>query len=535
MRRRAFLGQTGLAGLASVTATQQARASTSTTVTPTDSPHRLFGDTVTTLHFLDRWRFDVLESLTLRQGTPSWQRDATYCEPHIGALSAWPTVQHDPTTDRWRMWYSADWKPLQLMVAESQNGRDWTPSSQPLIQPDEGKRAPHHVFTLPDGSGGSVYVDPVASDGYPYKVFVHQRGSSVVQRARADTQHRWHGIARDEGLKKYIVEDYTLVSRDGLHWQPRRDMRWSSADWHPEPPIFGFFNRHQRRHSMTVRPGWGDRRQCVQSTNDFHHWSGPELILQPDALDEELIEYYGMPVFAYGDGYVGLPWVFHSQSSDPNRGFNRFCGPVDCQLAFSTDGKHFTKGLRSSFIRRNAPDEHGGGAIQPSSMVETEDELYFYSAATRLPHGRGSEARKREIKDNASILLHTLRKDGLMFVESSGDWGRFVTKPLVLIDEALTMNASAPTGEVLVQLTDLESRPINGFTFDDFAPLRYDDNLRFPLSWNNASIKTLSGQSVRIEVRMRHARMYAIRGQLHFIDAQDRWMLEDGKPLPELT
>ena len=41
---------------------------------------------------------------------------------------------------------------------------------------------------------------------------------------------------------------------------------------------------------MTVRPGWGDRRQCIQSTIDFRTWSGPESLLQPDALDEELIE-----------------------------------------------------------------------------------------------------------------------------------------------------------------------------------------------------------------------------------------------------
>ena len=433
------------------------------------------------------------------------------------------------------MWYSADWKPLKLMVAESDNGRDWTPLAQPSIKPTGPKVAPHHVFTLPDGSGGGVYLDPVAKDGYPYKIFVHQRGELVVERARRNVHHRWHRIAMDEGPKKYIVEDYTLVSRDGLHWEPRPDMAWSSADWHPEPPIFGFYDRQEKRHVMTVRPGWGDRRQCIQSTDDFRNWSGPELILQPDAMDEELIEYYGMPVFPYGDGYVGLPWIFHSQSSDPNRGFNRFRGPVDCQLAFSVDGKRFTKGLRTSFIRRNAPDEHGGGAIQPSSMVETHDELRFYSAATRLPHGRGSEAKKVKMTDNASILLHTLRKDGLMYMESSGDWGRFVTKPLVLLDSALTMNAAAPTGEVLVQLTDLESRPIRGFTFDDFVPLKYKDQLRFPLSWKNKSVNQLAGKIVRVEVQMRHARLFAIRGQLHFIDAQDRWMLEDGKPLPELA
>ena len=284
------------------------------------------------------------------------------------------------------------------------------PLPQPNIQPDGKRLAPHHLFTLPDGSGGSVYVDPVAKDGFRFKVFVHQRGKTVADRAIADPNHRWHKIAKQEGEKRYIVDEFTLVSRDGLVWEPRFDMCWSRPDWHPEPPIFGFYHRHSGRHQMTVRPGWGDRRLCIQSTADFLQWSGPESLLQPDALDQELIELYGMPVFPYGDGYVGLPWVFHCESSEPTRGFNRFVGPVDCQLAFSQDGHRFSRGVRTPLIACNELGDHGGGAIQPSCLVETDGELRIYSAATKLPHGKGGEARRNGIADNASILLHTLAK-----------------------------------------------------------------------------------------------------------------------------
>ena len=209
------------------------------------------------------------------------------------------------------MLYSANWKPYSLMVAESDDGRRWRPLAEPTIKPSSGKLAPHHLYTLPDGSGGGVYFDPIAADGFPFKVFVHQRGDAVVKRAIADPAHRWHKVAKQQGARRYVVDEYTLVSADGLHWKPRLDMAWSAADWHPEPPIFAYYNRRAGRHHMTVRPGWGDRRQCIQSSQDFCDWSGPELLLQPDALDRELIEFYGMPVFPYGDGYVGLLWVFH--------------------------------------------------------------------------------------------------------------------------------------------------------------------------------------------------------------------------------
>ena len=528
MDRRAFIQTAGVVSAASlaVHTNMDAAENPASRKTSPDSH-----DTCRTWHFFDLWRFDHCENVVLQQGVPAWDADATYTEPHVGALSAWPTVYRAAETKCWRMLYSAAWKPYSLMVAESDDGRLWQPLPQPQIQPSGKKLAPHHLFTLPDGSGGGVYVDPVATDGFPFKVFVHQRGKPVVERAIADVSHRWHKIAKQEGVKRYIADEFTLVSRDGLSWEPRVEMAWSQPDWHPEPPIFGFYNRHASRHQMTVRPGWGDRRLCIQSTGNFRDWSGPQSLLQPDALDTELIELYGMPVFPYGDGYVGLPWVFHCESSEPTRGFNRFVGSVDCQLAFSSDGNRFTRGMRAPLIACNDLGDPGGGAIQPSCLIETEDELRFYSAATKLYHGKGGEARRKGITDNASILLHTLRKDGLMRLESEGDWARLISKPLVLLTPDLTINAAAPHGEFRYQLTDLESRPVEGFTFDDCSAMVSEDSIRFPLQWKTSTLKDVLGRIVRLEFRIRHAQMFAVRGEIHFIDAQDRWLIEDGKTI----
>ena len=282
---------------------------------------------------------------------------------------------------------------------------------------------------------------------------------------------------------------------------------------------------------MTVRPGWGDRRQCLQTATDFKNWSGPQLLLQPDFLDEELIELYGMPVFPYGDGYVGLLWIFHCESAEPTRGFNRFNGPVDCQLAFSHDGIRFARGLREPFMELGDPDDAIGGAIEPSCLVETDDEIRIYSSASKVQHGRSSDAQRRGVANVASITLHTLRKDGLTWLETVGDLGRFISKPLVLLSAELNINASAPHGEVRFQLTDMESRPIDGFTFDDSLPLQADDSTRFDVRWKATPLNQIINKIVRLEVRMRDARLYAIRGHFHFIDAQDRSLIQDGQPI----
>ncbi len=141
-----------------------------------------------TWHFFDLWHFDHIDQLRLRQGRAELQVDATYLDPPIGSLASWPTVYRDEATGMWRMLYSADWKPYQLMIAESDDGRHWRPLPQPDVLPGGRKIAPHHLFTLEGGSGGAVYLDPIADDGFPFKVFVHCQGQSAHERAVADAK-----------------------------------------------------------------------------------------------------------------------------------------------------------------------------------------------------------------------------------------------------------------------------------------------------------------------------------------------------------
>ena len=129
----------------------------------------------------------------------------------------------------------------------------------------------------------------------------------------------------------------------------------------------------------------------------------------------------------------------------------------------------------------------------------------------------------------ASIPLHTLRRDGLTFLETEGDQGRFLSKPIVWLDPKLSINANAPHGEVRFQLTDMESRPVEGFTFEDSVPMQSSDATHFPVRWKNDNVEQVIGKIFRLEVRLRHARLFAIRGHFHFIDAQDRSQIQDGQ------
>ncbi len=131
-------------------------------------------------HFLDYWHFHRADNVELCQGQAVWQKDKTYVDPLRAKindhLNSWATVWQDRSSGKWRMVYSAKWTPLTLMAAESDDGFDWRPLACPDIQPTGEKLAPHHIFTLPGGSGGGVYLDPEARDGFPFKLFAHQMG-----------------------------------------------------------------------------------------------------------------------------------------------------------------------------------------------------------------------------------------------------------------------------------------------------------------------------------------------------------------------
>jgi hypothetical protein len=253
--------------------------------------------------------------------------------------------------------------------------------------------------------------------------------------------------------------------------------------------------------------------------------------LQPDPLDEDLCELYGMPVFEYAGQYVGLLWVFHCEQSEPTKYFNRSTGPIDCQLAYSFDGVRFERGLRRPFIPTGPPGEHGCGGIEPSCLVETDREIRIYSSGSKVQHGRNFLARRGGLADFEGILVHRLRKDGFTYLASHGNWAELTTKPLVLFEGGLSCNVEAPFGEMLFQVCDVPGQPIEGFTYDDCVAVERRDEPTLALAWKEKKLDELSGRPVRLEVKFRDARLYAISGKFHFLDAQDMHLLQDGQAI----
>jgi hypothetical protein len=485
-----------------------------------------------TMLFWDYWKVHHLDNVELVPGRPKWVPEGTYYDPHRNSGGT-GRVYFDEAVGKWRKLNAYN----QFFISESDDGIHWRPASFPDIVPQGGKVAPHHVFTLP-GEGptpGWLYLDPLAADGYPYKIPVIQSGRRVYERALADPNHRWHELARKFQKPKLHFMDHVMhVSKDGLSWETRMDYDWGQGRFSPEEPHFMFFNHLTGKHTLTVRPGLGDRRVAITMTDDFKSWTEPRVVLQPDLLDGKILEFYAMPVFPYGTHFVGFVWASHFATSGGPDFMVLHKGPQNPQLVYSSDGETFVRPTRTDFIEYNEPGEIGCHSIRPEGMVTLDDEIRIYSVGGVSAHGTPVPA---DLKQKAKgMLLHTLRRDGFMYFRTRGYWGEFTTRPFAVFDGGFTMNAMAKTGEVRVEIRSDKNEPVEGYTLDDCVPLKFGDSLKHPLQWKSRkNLDELIGKVIRLRAKFYNARVYSFCGDYHFTDAHDARLLKDGVPLHDTS
>jgi hypothetical protein len=475
--------------------------------------------------FWDYWKIHHKDNVELVQAVPELVPEATYIDPYTQSPGA-GRVFYDKVTGKWKkIWGTADY-----YVAESDDGIRWRPSDLSHIKPRGRKKSPHHVYSIADDvdSIGWLYLDPIAADGFPFKIPVVQKGSIVYNRAKSNPQHRWHELTkRFNKPRLHMFDHFMMVSKDGIQWEERTNYDWGQGRIVPEEPHFMFYNHLTGEHSLICRPGLGDRRVCLTTTRDFINWSEPRLVQAPDLLDGDIVEFYTMPTFAYGQYFVGFVWgSYFSTSEGPDYGVLHK-GPQSSQLALSLDGQYFVRPVRRNFVEFTEPGTIGCHSIRIEGMAVLDDEIRFYSEGGVSAHGTPvPESMKKTPK---ACLMHRLRRDGFMYFQSKGYKAEFTTRPLVFFEPTVTLNAQAITGEVQFEIRDDKNRPIEGFTFADCQPLKFSDSIAFPLKWSNhSSIAELVGKCVRIAIRFHNARIYSFRGDYHFVDAFDIRRIDDG-------
>ena len=298
-------------------------------------------------------------------------------------------------------------------------------------------------------------------------------------------------------------------SADGTTWTPYEGnpVLEGTSDTHT---LLGWDERIGRYVSYT-RPGIrtvpGRIRVIGRSeSDDFIHWSEPEIVLAPDADDPPALEFYGMPVFQHEGLYIGLPWAYHAYEEEETV---RMEAEVDAQLATSRDGIAWTRvGNRRPFIPRGAPGSFDArGIYTAKAPVPVGDEIWFYYGGASTYHNDGSR------RSNYALGVAKIGRDRFVSMEPEGhdEEGWLITKPFTCEGNRLTVNADATGGYVAVAVLDAEGTQVPGHHRID-SVLVDGDGPAQPVTWRErASLEGLRGETIRLKFYVRKARLYAFR------------------------
>lgn len=454
--------------------------------------------TTTTLLFFDDWCLETHQNIERKMGKPKWVEEADFITPEVDYQDNdrscyYPNVFWDDKMGLWRAFYlNWSWKKLgpgvaSLVTAESKDGLHWT-------VPDFSEKFQHKDRLWKN----EVFIDGRGTE--PGTVFIDQNETDPARRYKLMTlPGSYTEYVAGRGVHRLAV------SADGYEWKYVEGVEW--GDWLTDTANFTYYNQHRGSYVTVVRPTWGDRRVALMETRDWKHWSSPEVVVGPDPLDPPGLQYYSMPVVPYEGMYIGLLWAYHCNLQEI-RGDKRQ-GPIDGHLTYSYDGWHFNKTFREAFVPLNEPGLTGCGSVYPSTVcVDQDNVIRIYSNEWKTEHHLHRDDRNLV----SGMMLHTLRLDGFMYLESTMSIGSVMTRLMVFSEPELKINIQCPSGDARVQISDDSGKPLEGFSFDDCVPFTGDDLFWEPQWTSGKSLSDVLRQPVRIEVQMYRGRLFAIRG-----------------------
>jgi hypothetical protein len=435
------------------------------------------------------------------------------------------SVHFGPTAQVYRMWYTAyDTEHDQYYVcyATSTDGVHWR---KPLLGIHELRGSKENnivnmgrVFWL----NSTVLIDEHESNpALRYKSLTWDFGPAQGPETIPTGHERPSPAA--EYKKGRPLGISIAFSADGLHW----DL------YDGNPVLTGTGDTHfvlgwdENYHSYVgyFRPSYaasgGPRVIGFSTSEDFLHWTTPEIILRPDSLDAITDEFYGMPVFKYQGKYIGFLWIFHNSPNralvrNPNReNIKGTQGMLENQLTYSDDGKHFVRvGDRQAFLPTGPEGAWDRGMVTASDLVEHGNEIWVYYGGWGTRHD-GEDALRGKIVNGKRVMagvgLAKLRLDGFVSLRA-GDKEGIVTTRQILVDDRtyLLVNTDAGEGRLAVEILNDKFDPVPGFALPD-AQVIHENSIAKEVTWRGQSdISKLRGQAVRIRFYLQNADLYSL-------------------------
>jgi len=276
-------------------------------------------------------------------------------------------------------------------------------------------------------------------------------------------------------------------SGDGLHWGkaiecPEANVR---GDTHNNAFYAPTLSEYVGITRTWARPR--GRQVARASSKDFLKWSKAKVVLE--GLEDHL-KTYAMPVFYYGGAYIGLPAICNSKADRTHT-----------ELAWSPDTVTWHRIDAGSPLIANSPRKGGydwGCVYAAAYPVFLRDQIRLYYGGSDDKHFGWRKG---------AFCLATLRPDGFAGYEQiSKDASALVTtSQLLATGRPLALSADVQEdGFVRTRILDdngeeiASSQPVSQTVTDTRVEWR-----------SEFTTKTLKGKIIRIEFKLRNAKLYS--------------------------
>ena len=362
-------------------------------------------------------------------------------------------------TKIYRMWYQAHG--IYVAYARSHDGIHWQKPLLAKFKSDQPKTGP--TVDLDDGARELCATGSLAPQG---------KSNIVADLHMPSLIHDPSDQVRPYKLFGYTDQGYSVAfSKDGIHFKPAAGnpviplMKFPAPDqrktWFSDvAPVFR--DTRTGKYVSQVKTYRSDRqgriRRCVgyAESKDFLNWSKPVTVWVPGSDEDRLArekgfhwaDFYGLCAFNYGEGYLGLLWLFYIDY-EIERGTHE--GKIEVYLASSADGKSWKRFSDAPLIPLS-PSGWDSGMITTAGMpVFAQDGIRLYYGGSNFSHGAGEEGNPYDEKHHRfAIGLATLRNDGFVYAESRQ--GQLTTKPLESRKGQIKINADCQSGKLLIDV-----------------------------------------------------------------------------------